>query len=143
MRLNSGPAACYSTINTQEAGGDSKKSCLESESRQSQTRWTNVPPKPNSEDSAQPRKFSREKGKESRLIAEIGDQIDSHPPLRAGWLTPCERDLSLDAILLTQSIWEITEGEARGEIWSPVNHLFFIFTSLIYRRSQQVRQGIA
>ena len=49
---------------------------------------------------------------------------------------------SLDTILLTQFVHEITEGEAREEIWSSVNYLFFISTSLIYRENQQVRQGI-
>ena len=36
----------------------------------------------------------------------------------------------------------ITEGEARKEIWSSVNHQLFIST-LIYGKSQQIRQGIA
>lgn len=37
---------------------------------------------------------------------------------------------------------KITEGETGEEIWPPVNYLFFISTSLIYRENQQVRQGI-
>ena len=37
---------------------------------------------------------------------------------------------------------EVTEGKAREETWSSVNYLFFISTSLIYGRNQQVRQGI-
>ena len=49
---------------------------------------------------------------------------------------------SLDAFLFTQSVHEMTEGEAREEIWSSVNYLFFISTSLIYRRSQHIRQGV-
>ena len=32
----------------------------------------------------------------------------------------------------------ITEGEAKEEIWSSVNYLFFISTSLIYRKNRQV-----
>ena len=38
-------------------------------------------------------------------------------------------DFSLDALLCTQSVHEMTEGEAREEIWSSVNYLFFISTS--------------
>ena len=37
--------------------------------------------------------------------------------------------------------WEVTEGEAREETLSSVNYLFFI-SALIYRKNQQVRQGI-
>ena len=72
------------------------------------------------------------------LITEVGDQVK--------WLysslTACKlvNLRSLDAILLPQSFWEITEGEARGENWSSVNYLFFISISFIYRRNQQVRQ---
>ena len=43
---------------------------------------------------------------------------------------------------LIHTVWEITEGEAREEIWSAVHHLFFISTSFIYRKYQQVRQDI-
>ena len=38
-------------------------------------------------------------------------------------------------------ILEITEGETGKEIWSSVNYLVFISTSLIYGESQQIRQG--
>ena len=48
----------------------------------------------------------------------------------------------LNAILFTQLVREITEGEAREEIWSFVNYLFFMFTSLIFGKKQQIRQGI-
>ena len=44
--------------------------------------------------------------------------------------------------LVTQFLHEIMGGEARTEIWSSVNYLFFLSTSLIYRKSRQVRQGI-
>ena len=47
-----------------------------------------------------------------------------------------------NAILLTQLVREITEGAAREEIWSFVNYLFFMFTSLIFGKKQQIRQGI-
>lgn len=33
-------------------------------------------------------------------------------------------------------------GETRKEIWSSVHYLFFLSTSLIYRKSRQVRQDI-
>lgn len=54
--------------------------------------------------------------------------------------TPC--DLILDVILVTQFVPKITEGEAKKEILSSVNCLFFISTSLIYGKNPQVRQGI-
>ena len=44
-------------------------------------------------------------------------------------------------ILFTQCV-QTTGGEAREEIWSPVNYLFFMSTALIYGKNQQVRQGI-
>ena len=49
--------------------------------------------------------------------------------LCAGLLISC--DFSLDAILFTWLVCEITEGEAEEEIWSSVNYLFFFSTSLI------------
>ena len=58
----------------------------------------------------------------------------------AGLLTSC--DLSFNTILFTQFVHEITEGEAREEIRSSVNYLFFISASLIYGKNQQIRQGI-
>ena len=51
-------------------------------------------------------------------------------------------DLSLDAIFFTQFVSEITGGEAGKEIWLSVNYLFFISTSFIYEKDQQIRQGI-
>ena len=39
-------------------------------------------------------------------------------------------DLSLDAVLFTQFVCEITEGEAREEIWSSVHYFSsFLFSS--------------
>ena len=38
-------------------------------------------------------------------------------------------------------VCEITEGEAKEEIWSSVNYLFFISTLWIYRRNQLIRQA--
>ena len=56
-----------------------------------------------------------------------------HLPLCAGLcvglLISC--DFSLAVILFTWLVCEITEGEAGEEIWSSVNYLFFISTSLI------------
>jgi len=37
---------------------------------------------------------------------------------------------------------EVTEGEAREEIWSSANYRFFITTSLTYGKKRQVRKGI-
>lgn len=54
--------------------------------------------------------------------------------------TPC--DVYLDVSWFTQSLCEITEGDAREEIQSAVNYLFFISTSLIYRKNLQISQGI-
>lgn len=44
-------------------------------------------------------------------------------------------------LLFTQCV-QATEGEAREEIWSPVNYLFFMSTALIHGKNQQVRQAI-
>ena len=62
------------------------------------------------------------------------------PPLPTGSWT--SYDLSLDVILFTQFVQEITEREGRKEVWSSVNFLFFISTTLIYGKNRQVRQGI-
>ena len=40
-------------------------------------------------------------------------------------LTSCESPL--DAVLLTEFVCEMTEGEAGEEIWSSVNYLFILF----------------
>ena len=63
-----------------------------------------------------------------------------HLPLCVGLSIYC--DLSLDSILFIQFICEITEGKTREEIWSSVNGLFFISHFLVYRKNQEVRQGI-
>ena len=67
-----------------------------------------------------------------------------HLPLCAG-LCAClliSCDFYLDAILFTWLVFEITEGEAGEEIWSSVNYLFFISTSLIHRKNLPVRPGV-
>ena len=43
--------------------------------------------------------------------------------------------------VFTHFVCEITEGEAKKEIWSSVNYLFFISTLWIYRRNQLIRQA--
>ena len=58
----------------------------------------------------------------------------------AGFWTSC--DFSFGTILFTQFVHEITGGEAREEIWPSVNYFVFTSTSLIYRKNQQIRQGI-
>ena len=72
----------------------------------------------------------------------MGGQSRCRPPLCAGVCAALStsRDFSLDALLFTQFIREITEREAREEIWSTVNYLFT--STLIYGKNQQVRQGI-
>ena len=45
--------------------------------------------------------------------------------------------LPLDIILFTQFFHEITEGEAKKEIWSSVNYLCFISTFLSYGENWQ------
>ena len=57
------------------------------------------------------------------------------------WVQAC-CDFSLEAILFTQFVCKIIEREAMEEIWSSVNYLFFIFTSLIYGKNQHIRQGM-
>ena len=44
-------------------------------------------------------------------------------------------------LLFTQCV-QTTEGEAREEIWSPVNYLFFMSTALIYGKNQQIRETV-
>ena len=58
-----------------------------------------------------------------------------------GFLWPCSK-FHLVHSLVTPFVHEITEGEAREEVWSSVSYLFFISTSLIYGKNQPVRQGI-
>lgn len=93
-------------------------------------------PKTTSKVSAWPGKFF--KGK--REVSGGGVHSHHHPPPCAGLSTSC--DLSLDAILFTQLVFEITEGEDREEMWSSVNCLSLISTSLIYRKNKQFRQGV-
>ena len=71
---------------------------------------------------------------------EIGGQRHGHPSLCAVLSTSC--DLSLDAILFTPLVREINEEEAGKIIWSSVNYLFLISTSLIYGKNQDISQGI-
>ena len=140
MLPNSGSAACCSKANTQEATVGRKESCFNQKTGQSGEKVGSCP-KTNSEDSAWPWKFL--KGKREVISAtEIGEQTHSRLPLHAGLLTP--RDLSFYAILFTQFVCEITEGEAGEEICLSVNYLLFISTSLIYGKNygKKVRQGI-
>ena len=62
------------------------------------------------------------------------------PPQRAVLSAP--RGLPLDALLFTQFVQEITEGEAREEVCSRANDLVFISTALICGENRQVRQSI-
>ena len=80
--------------------------------------------------------------KESQLTTEMKGQSNRHPPLGTGLTT---RGLLLETCshsLITQFVWETVEGEAREEIWSSVNYLFFISTSLIHRKNLPVRPGV-
>ena len=78
--------------------------------------------------------------KEGRRPGQICLHSPWHAGLCAGLTTSC--DLSLDALLFTQFACKITKRESGEEIWSSGNYLFFIPTSLIYRKKQHVRQGI-
>ena len=64
----------------------------------------------------------------------MGGQSRCRPPLCAGVCAALStsRDFSLDALLFTQFVRKTTEREAREEIWSSVNYLFFISTSFFY-----------
>ena len=42
----------------------------------------------------------------------------------------------------SQFVYEITKAETVEEIWSCVNYLFFIYSSLIYGKKQHIRHGI-
>ena len=48
----------------------------------------------------------------------------------------------LHTILFTQFVYEITKAETMEEIWSCVNYLFSIYSSLIYGKKQHIRHGI-
>ena len=50
-------------------------------------------------------------------------------------------DFSLAAVLVTQVVLEISEGEAGEEIWLSVNYLILRPTSLIYRKNQRFGQS--
>lgn len=78
--------------------------------------------------------------KEGRRPGHIYLHSSWRAGLCAGLTTSC--DLSLDALLFTQFVCKITKRESEEEVWSSVNYLFFIPTSLIYRKQQHVRQGI-
>lgn len=71
-------------------------------------------------------------------------QSHHHAPLCAGLfaglLTSC--DLSLDSVLFTQLVWEITEGEAWEKIW-PLLVTYASFLLLWSKEfNLQVRQGV-
>lgn len=83
-------------------------------------------------------------GEKSHLIIAIEGQSHHHPPLCAGLFadlsTSC--DLSLDSVLFTQLVWEITEGEAWEKIW-PLLVTYASFLLLWSKEfNLQVRQGI-
>lgn len=77
--------------------------------------WTQHPPKTTSGDSAQPGKLLKGKKEVISVNHGDGDQRPHPPPLYAGLSTSC--DFSLDAILFTRFVHEITTGEAGEEIW--------------------------
>ena len=117
---NSGLAAHRSKISTQERQMLVERKVTFNPSAGNLGRWwTQFPHKAISEDSAQPWKFL--KGKKEVISVNhwngvrIGDS-----PLCACLSTSC--DFSLDAILFTQFVHEVTEGEAREEIWSSVTY---------------------
>ena len=104
----------------------------------------NIPQKPPPKILLRHESFWRETGKWSQLIIEIGGQSHRHPPtvcrlVDSSWSSS---RWYLVHSLVTQFVHQITEGEAREEIWLSVDYLFFISTSLIYRKNRQVRQGI-
>ena len=97
--------------------------------------------KTSSEESAWPWKFLRGK----REVSSVnhgwrGSEVSWSPAVCR--LVNFLWSFLLDAILFPPFVHEITEGEAGEEIWSPGNYLFFISTSLICGKNQQVRQGI-
>ena len=73
-------------------------------------------------------------------MTEIESESLPSTTVCAGLWTPL--NIPLDVILFIQFVHQITEVEAREEIWSSVNYLFFITTSLIYEKNWQGRQGI-
>lgn len=95
------------------------------------------------EDSAQPWKFYREKGKWSQLIVEMGGSESHHISLRAG-LSLVNSSCSSGCCLCTQFGHAVClQGYWRGG-WGKdlvICYLFFISTSVIYGKNQ-VRHGI-
>ena len=101
--------------------------------------WTQCPPKTISKDSIQPWKLLKRK-REVTSINHWGRRSESSPSPTACRLACRLVDFlwSSDAILFSQFIHEMTEGEAREETWSSVNYLFFISTSLIYGKTNKL-----
>ena len=87
------------------------------------------PPKTISRDSAQAWKLLKE-NKEVISVNHWDRGSDSSPSPTACRLVNSSRSF-FRCYLVPQFVCEITKGEAREEIWSSVNYLFFISTSLI------------
>ena len=68
-------------------------------------------------------------------MTEIESESLPSTTVCAGLWTPL--NIPLDVILFIQFVHQITEVEAREEIWLSVNYLFFISTSLIYGKNLQ------
>ena len=68
-------------------------------------------------------------------MTEIESESLPSTTVCAGLWTPL--NIPLDVILFIQFVHQITEVEAREEIWLSVNYLFFISTSLIYGKNWQ------
>ena len=97
--------------------------------------WTQCPPKPPLKILLSHEGFKGKKGSNLVSTTEMGAQSHSHTPLCTDSWT--SRDLPLKVVLFTQFFLEIMEGEAREEISSSVNNLFFFLTSFIYGKNQQ------
>ena len=88
-------------------------------------------------------KVLKGKQKWSQLITEMGVRVSTIPHcVQACRLLRSSSRCYLVHTVWSQFVWEITEGDATEKIWSSVNYLFFISTSLIYGKNQQIGQGI-
>ena len=77
-----------------------------------------------------------------KLLKEIREAVSEWSP-SPHCVQSCQLPIFLCILsCFTLFVHEITEGEARKAFWSSVSYLFFISTSLIYRKNQLIRQSI-
>lgn len=135
--LYSDLAAHSLKINTWEGVNGGKESWFWSEYLQSREMVDSVSPQSHLQRFCSAMTALKGKGGVISLIIKIRGQSHCHAPLYAGLSTSCDLSLELSVhIVCLQDYW----GGTRKEIWSSVN--YFFLSTLIYRKNQQVRQGV-